>query len=417
MSISKERTLAWRVQVLCTLAVLAIFLGLFLLRRDGRSETWYWTLLFTCAFFFPRCWFSDIRMPFSIGGEWERSLRRSGQKTYIEFLRIAAAFLVIVNHTNNLVYRNIAPSPTWLCSLTYFFVCKVAVPLFLFIMGALLLGKEDTPKKSAERLLRIFAVFAAGSLIYYVYYHHQNGWPLSVKEFLLSLPRSQATNAFWYLYLYLALLCVLPILQRLAKSLTRRQLEYLLFLSLGVLGTAPLISIFFPSFALSGYFTAGLIGPYIGQVLLGYYIERYVPMTKPVFLGALCSFVLLIAFQVGGAFLLYQRDPSAYYALDDRTLITITGAAACFYICVKYLFLTCPPRPCLERAVCRLGRLTFGAYLLGDMVITQSLPLYSALSGHMHPMAAMVLWEALIFTACSLLTAGLRLVPFLRKWL
>lgn len=167
-----------------------------------------------------------------------------GKKTYIEFLRIAACFLVIVNHTNNGVFESLSPSPTWFCSLTYLFVSKIAVPLFLFIMGALLLEKEDSPKKSAERLFRIFTVLAAASLFYYAYYGRRSGTAFSLREFLLNLPRQQATNALWYLYLYLALLCMLPILQRLAKALDKRRMEYLLFLSLGVLGTAPLISIF-----------------------------------------------------------------------------------------------------------------------------------------------------------------------------
>lgn len=92
----------------------------------------------------------------SISREEKISLQRDGKKTYIEFLRIAAAFLVIVNHTNSGIFLSRTPSPTWLCSLTYFFICKIAVPLFMFIMGALLLGKDDTPKRSAERLLHIF---------------------------------------------------------------------------------------------------------------------------------------------------------------------------------------------------------------------------------------------------------------------
>ncbi len=333
------------------------------------------------------------------------------RKTYIEFARIAACFLVIVNHTNSQIFLGLSPSPIWFYSLTYFFFCKIAVPLFLFIMGGLLLEKEDTPKKTAERVIRIFTVLAVGSFCYYVYYGRRNGTAFSAREFIGNLPKLSATNAYWYLYLYLALLCLLPILQKLAKALSKWQLEYLLFLSLGILGTVPLI----PSFNLHYMFIAGLIGPYIGQVLLGYYIEHYVPMTKRVFRFCLCAFVMLIAFQVAGTFFLYQKNPSSYLALDDRTLITITGSAACFYICVKYILTKHPPRPALERGIGRLGVLTFGIYLLSDMMITQSGSLYPMLVKYMHPLAAMVLWELFIFVTCALITAGLRLIPILRK--
>ncbi len=342
--------------------------------------------------------------------EEESSLR---QKVYIEFLRIAACFLVIVNHTNSQIFLGSSPSPTWFCSLTYFFICKIAVPVFLLITGALLLEKEDPPKKTAERVIRIFTVLFVGSFCYYAYYSWRNGTAFSIKEFLWNLPQTNATNSFWYLYLYLALMCLLPILQKLVKALTKRQLEYLLFLSLGILGTAPLI----PSFDLASLFVAGLIGPYIGQVLLGYYIEHYVPLTKRVFRGCLCAFVLLIALQVAGTFYLYQRNPSSYLSFDNRTLNTITGSAACFYICVKYIFTKHTPRPALERGLCRLGALTFGIYLLADLVIDRSGFLYPMLGEYMPSLAAMVLWELVIFAVCALIAAALRRIPVLRKWI
>ena len=339
------------------------------------------------------------------------------KKTYIEFLRIAAAFLVIVNHTNSHLLLSLGPSLTWFCSLTYFFICKVAVPLFLFIMGALLLGKEDTPKKTWARIYRILVVFVVSSLLYYIFLSRVNGTPLVLWRFLPALVKGPITDALWYFYLYLALLLMLPILQKLIKVLNKRHLQYLLFFSLVVTGTASLLTIFVPRLWLSDYFTVGLIGPYIGLVLLGYYLEEYVPMKRPVFWGAFAVFIALIAFQVGGSFYLYRRNPSFYLLLDDRTLITITAASAAFYICAKYLFTKHPPRPWLSNVICRFGRLTLGIYLLGDGVIYRTRFIFNALSGYIHPMAAMVLWELLVFAICALVTAALRLIPFLRKFL
>lgn len=152
-------------------------------------------------------------------------------------------------------------------------------------------------------------------------------------------------------------------------------------------------------------------------ILLGYYLEHYVPVTRKIFCWALCGFVLLIAVQAAGTFLLYQRDSSSYLALDDRTLLTITGSSACFYICVRYIFAKYPPQPKLERVIHSLSDLTFGIYLLGDMLIAQSRPVHAALCEHCHVLVAMVLWEVLIFIGGALITAGLRLIPPLRKWL
>lgn len=324
---------------------------------------------------------------------------------------------MLVNHTVSPIFLDRAPSATWLCGILYFFVCKIAVPVFLLIMGALLLDKEDTPKRSAGRIVRILIVAVAGSVCYSFYYARQKGLEFNLKEFVQGFLKGPATNAFWYLYLYLALLCLLPVLQRLVKALSKRQLEYVLFLSLGVLGILPLINIFFPSFQVSGYFTSALFGPYIGIVLMGYYIERYLPVTRKTFWCAFCGFVLLIAFQAVGTFLLYQRDSSAYLALDNRVLLTITGSSACFYICVRYIFTMYQLYPVLERIIHYLSDLTFGIYLLGDMMIAQTRPIHAALCQHSHVLLAMVLWELLIFTVCALITAGLRSIKPLRKWI
>lgn len=342
------------------------------------------------------------------GGVW---------KPYIGFMRIAACFLVIVNHTNSQIFRERAPSETWLCSILYFFICKTAVPIFLFIMGALMLDREEPPKRLVMRIARILTVTAAGSVCYGFFYAQQKGEPFNIGEFLPKLLKGPATNAFWYLYLYLGLLCLLPILRRMAAALSKRQLEYVLFLSLGVLGVLPLIRIFFPEFRTYGYLTTALFSPYVGMVLLGHYIEQYVPNTKRSFWWGFCGFALLIAFQAAGTFLLYQRNPDSYMALDDRTLLTITGSSACLYICVRYVFTRYRPGPRLERIIHALSDLTFGAYLLGDMMIELSKPIHAVLREHCHVLIAMVLWEIIILIGCMCITAGLRLIPSLRKWL
>ncbi|MDE6107380.1 MAG: hypothetical protein K2F83_01730, partial [Oscillospiraceae bacterium] len=61
--------------------------------------------------------------------------KTAGRLCYIEFIRIAACFLVYVNHTNSDIFYNRTPSLTWFLSLTYFFISKIAMPLFLLIMG------------------------------------------------------------------------------------------------------------------------------------------------------------------------------------------------------------------------------------------------------------------------------------------
>lgn len=336
------------------------------------------------------------------------------KKTYIEFLRIAACFFVIVNHTNSRLFMCLTPSLTWLCSVAVFLLSKTAVPLFLMIMGALLLDREDSPKKTARRVGRIAAVLAAFSLLYRAYYAWHYNAPYDVREWLELLPHTEATNALWYLYLYLGLLLMLPLLQRFVKALDRGYMRYFLLISLGLLGAVPLI----PGFRLHRYFEAALIGPYIGLAVLGCYIERYVPMTRRTFWACFCTFAGLAAAQLALALAFYARDGAGFYeSLESSALVTVTATAACFYVCVKYLFTARPATERAERGIRALGALTFGIYLFGDMAINYTEPVYSALEGRMHALCAMALWELFIFAAAALVTALLRYVPWVRKWL
>lgn len=341
------------------------------------------------------------------------------KKSYIEFLRIAACFLVIVNHTNSMIFLSTTPSPTWFASLSYFFLSKIAVPLFLMIMGALLLEKRDTPKKSALRVARIAAVLLISSALCYLYYGFQGGYldKLSIVTFFSIIPQFSMSNAFWYLYLYLGLLCLLPLLQRMTAAFGKRALEWLLFMTIGVMGTFPLLHAVFPSFAIHSDFTAPLFSPYIGAVFCGYYMERYVPNTKKTFGISLGLFLGTIAVQVFATFGLYQRDPSFYLQLDDRTFLPIMVSAACFYLMVRYVF-ACVHFPAwVLKGVNWLGGLTFGIYLLGDLGIALLGGVYLRLSWQLPVMAAMLLWELAIFMACTVIAAVLKLIPGLRKLL
>lgn len=67
------------------------------------------------------------------------------KKTYIECLRIIAIILVIYNHTRELgftLYQYTSDACSYYLSVFMIPVCKTAVPIFLMISGATLLGKK-----------------------------------------------------------------------------------------------------------------------------------------------------------------------------------------------------------------------------------------------------------------------------------
>lgn len=95
------------------------------------------------------------------------------KEVYLEILRIIAICFVIFNHTGlNGYWLFTQRTPGTLSFYIYLFLslfCKFAVPLFMAISGAVLLGRKDEPvKKNAQRIFRIVIVLVVYSFIYYL---------------------------------------------------------------------------------------------------------------------------------------------------------------------------------------------------------------------------------------------------------
>jgi len=340
------------------------------------------------------------------------------RKTYIEVMRIIAAFLVIVNHTNSDVFLGKCEplSFTWFFSLTYFFVSKIAVPVFFMIMGGLLLQKVDTPKRSMQRIVRIVAVTLIFSAAYYIKANWAAPEKMSVVEFIDKTFTFRHANAFWYLYAYIGLLILLPLLQRMAQAFSKRATLYFVTLSMGVMGLIPLIKLFFEKTP-HHYATDMFFAPHLGIVFAGFYIERYLKLTKKAFAYASIGFVTLLTFQIVCTYIFYNKNPESYTQLDNWQYLTITASAMCFYIMIKYLSTVVSVKENTSKVVCYFGSLTFGIYLISDMMIALTRPLYNNLQQDAPVMLATILWEIIIFALCGFCTAILKLIPGLKKLL
>ena len=140
---------------------------------------------------------------------------RENRVDYLDFLRVLACFLVIVNHTNNPIFLAIAPTGfTWYASITYHFICKMDISLFLLISGACMLRRVEGYRSILRRELRILALLLLFSCVeYFRNAPYANGLSFVLSgfpAFLRSLWTTPAVGAYWYLYLYLGMLLMLP---------------------------------------------------------------------------------------------------------------------------------------------------------------------------------------------------------------
>lgn len=349
--------------------------------------------------------------------EPNKTLTSLSKKTYIEIMRIIAAFLVIVNHTNSDVFLKYSEggSATWFFSLTYFYLSKVAVPVFLMIMGGLLLQKIDSPKKSIERVVRMVIVVTVFSAVYYLYLHRSAPDTMSFSDFFKVIFTSRTNNAFWYIYTYIGLLIILPLLQRMAAWFSKKATEYMVFLSVGVMGFIPLFTLFF-DLKPNVNITDIIFIPTIGLVFCGYYIEKYLNITKSTFIGASFLFISLIIFEVSYTYLRYQKNPHSFIQLDNWKYLNITATAICFYIIFKYLFTKVKIGDKTSKVLCYFGSLTFGIYLLSDLIIFITKTYYlEKLPDTGNIIILTIIWELAIFAICGVITAIIKLIPAAKK--
>ena len=197
-------------------------------------------------------------------------------------------FFVIVNHTaSGEMMAKQLETKFWFIFTTYFFCSKIAVPVFLMIAGANLLGKVDDYRKHIKRVIRILLVGILFLFVYYLRYIAANQEAVKFIDFFKMIYHNNITNAFWYLYMYLGLLIMMPLLQRMSVHMKKNDYLYLLFWIMIFMGIMPIIIHYFPDYSYCEHFNSAILPVYIGMVFTGYYVSHEVELEWKYFLWSI----------------------------------------------------------------------------------------------------------------------------------
>lgn len=335
------------------------------------------------------------------------------KKLYIEVLRVLAAVFVVVNHVYSPMFFFPKITDGWYACITLFFASKIAVPVFLMISGSLLLAKEDSKEKYLSRIGRWICIIVLTTSVYHVYSSYDNlGGIVTFLERMVG----GASVSQWYLFLYLGILVMLPILQKIAVVFSKEQLQLLMLISIGIGGIAPMISVFTP-LTISNEFLNVLMSPYFGLLFCGYYIDRYVDITtkKAVVSGVLFCVLLLV--QVVATIYLYQLDDQNFLQMDNRIFITITASAICIYMLIKYLFENIMVPQWLSKGIVYTGKLTLGTFLISDLLINFFYPYLKGYIGKWNIFVVLLIYSIFIFFSSALCTVLLKKIPVVKRLL
>ncbi len=347
------------------------------------------------------------------------------KKIYLEIIRIISIILVVFNHTGKsgfLLFVNCKSTILYFIYMGMAILCKIAVPLFFMVSGALLLGKEEDYKVLyKKRVLRMVIVLVLFSLLQYLYIIYKENSSFELRKFLTRIYTSNMVAAYWYLYAYLAFLVMLPLLRKMISAMNNKDFRYLIILNLVIVGVLPILSTFFRHKLISlnsNFKVYFAISRCIFYPIIGYYVDR-IPINdikkKHICFGIAASIIGVIITEGITTYMfkslsVSKFDFAEYFFKSFMVITTITVFILIKKICDKINF-----TPIASKIISTIGGLTFGTMLIENIVRENIKPVFAWLDGRMFTMLACIISVLCIVTISMMITFVIKLIPGMKK--
>lgn len=348
-------------------------------------------------------------------------LNNNKRKVHLDLLRLLAIFLVIFNHTGNCGYMLFTAEMKSPISLVYMMTsifCKISVPIFFMISGALLLKKEESLKQLfVKRILRIIIVLFLISIPYYYWLHRDNG--VDVFSFIKWIYSNSASTSLWYLYSYIALLLMLPFLRSMVKNMKKQEFIYLIIGFIVFVGFLPCLEylVFNQTKLIHESFSPVLfMTQNVFFALVGYFFEHiYDNVNNKRFLIIISIFSLLA--------ILFTCFMTYYQAqIGDRTPLQLE----CFFdsfICIPsisvYLLMKQISKKIKNERIIIIisviGSSVFGVYLIEKIVRAAVDNVYYLFLPYLGSFISSFIWCAAVLCVSLMIIIPLKHIPIISK--
>ncbi len=365
----------------------------------------------------------------------EQAIQKKGEppikKLHIELLRFLCIWLVMFTHTSTAGFSIYLSRPDSFFFPLYIavpFWVKTAVPIFFMISGALLLKKEEPIsvifKKRIFRFIQIIFIF---SLINYVYFYHNLNLSIygHISKFFTMMYSSNMATAYYFLYIYLGFLFMLPLWRTLVRHMSHSLFLYLIALHLFFVGFVPVFSfLVFQGSAEINWFINPLlaVSEPTFYFLTGYWIENILPghlLTKRnlclLALAALGGTVLsagMTCYHGAVAGGLTEAISERFY---DSFLFLNTAFVFCFF---RRWFNHHEVSPAIKKMIITLGSLSFGVMLFEEITRALTHWFFSRILLTYFPRIPFidaVLWICLAFILGLLFTYLIKKIPYFSR--
>lgn len=269
-----------------------------------------------------------------------------------DILRVIAMFMVVVIHVSNVYSRNFGniSNSSFFYSLIYNTICRISVPIFFMISGALLLDRKFDKNKYKKRILKYIILIAAWDIIYLIWEYFY----LDIKyDKLYMLIFKEYRAHLWFLYTILIIYLLQPILKKILDKCNKYIKAFLLcvWFLLGIISM-------FNSF-IANYFVTLI---YIGYFIIGKYIYDFVKKKDLKKYSILFVVIIIVCFIVSIILnYLYSIKYNMFYNkfFAYRTPFIIISSILFFIIVISNY-----KKETLNKVLLGLSKFSLGVYLI-----------------------------------------------------
>lgn len=289
---------------------------------------------------------------------------------WVDFVRVVAAFLVIVVHVTTHYFEQFSPRfsfASWLTATAFASVARICVPLFFLLTGYLLLRPDISAFPFWRRRLRKLSVpWLFWSLVFIAYrcLHHKN--QISGLSALRLLLADEVYYHLWFFYVMFGICLAIPFLAPLLKTSCQRLfLTACLFWCITVVilpttgrwlsnhtGANCQIAIDVP--VLTGFIGFPMLGVLLGKVDLS---PGRIRLAIILMCGSICATFSLTVWQC----LRSEKAVETFFSYSDPAVVIASCAA--FYLC------RCIKATRAHEVSRIFAPLTLGVYLIHPLVL------------------------------------------------
>jgi len=351
---------------------------------------------------------------------------KNTRKVYLDFLKIIAIYMVIFNHTSArgfVLFTVRRGSPFFIFYLFNAIFIKIAVPLFFMASGAILIGKKETLKRViTNRFLKYLFLLLVASLIQYLYSCNKSSQSFSLSSFFTKVYTDRFAVAYWYLYTYLAYILLLPLLRRLANAMTTHEYYWMIVLY-GLFRLISIIDFLIWKGDLShnSHFYLFITDVYVFYPLTGFFIDQKMEKKycswKTVGLLSLVSIISIIVCCLLTIYKCSLIDEWIEQTCQSffNTLIFIPSITV--FLAAKTLFQNHKPKEKICNVITVLGGLTFGIYLVENILRKETEQVFIFLEPYIKTLPACWVWILVVCLLGAAIVAVIKRIPGVNKFI